>query len=376
MPGADADLRSEVAEAADFSAIRYSQSWEDPRCLEHAFGSVEGACVLSIAAAGDNSFALLAMGASRVVSVDLNPAQCALVELKAAAIAHLDHADLVRFVGARPATDRRATYDRLREYLPADARAFWDAHPELIEAGVIHVGRLEGMWRVFRTRALPLLLGRRRVLDGFTPRDAAGRRRYWRDTFYNRRMRLVLRLFFSRRMIARLGRDPAFFEHVRIEPGRHYVARARHAFVALEPARNPFLQYILLGRYLSIDEHCHPWLDPARHELIRSRLGRLEVHCGELEQFLAGCPDDTFDACNLSDIFEWMSEPLYERMLRALVRVTRPGGRLAYWNNLVERSRPDLLADRLEPLPALAAEAHHADRAFVYRGFQIEQVSG
>jgi len=59
---ASAPLRSEVAQTVDFSAIRYSQSWEDPGCLERALDIQPDDRVLSIAAAGDNSFALLLMG--------------------------------------------------------------------------------------------------------------------------------------------------------------------------------------------------------------------------------------------------------------------------------------------------------------------------
>jgi S-adenosylmethionine-diacylglycerol 3-amino-3-carboxypropyl transferase len=52
----------------------------------------------------------------------------------------------------------------------------------------------------------------------------------------------------------------------------------------------------------------------------------------------------------------------------------RPGGRLAYWNTLVPRSRPDSLADRLRPLTELAERLHRQDKAFFYNRFVVEEI--
>jgi S-adenosylmethionine-diacylglycerol 3-amino-3-carboxypropyl transferase len=368
-------LASEVAQAADFSIVRYSQSWEDPLCLQRALTIDDDSNILSIAAAGDNSFALLAMGAGRVVSVDMNPTQCALVELKRAAILRLEHAELVRFLGAAECSgpERLALYRRVRSDIPPEYRAYWDEQSDAIARGVIHIGKLENMFRIFRSRILPLLHSKRTLLDGFEQRDYAGRDEFWNTRFNNRRFRLAIRLFFSGPVIARTGRDKAFFEHVEMGVSKYYSSRTRHSMVELDPVTNPFLQYILLGRYLDL-ETGHPYLAPQNHAILRQRMDRLEVRCAELESFLYSCEPDSFTGFNLSDIFEWMSDDLYAAMLRAIVRVAAPGARLAYWNNLVERKRPESMAHVLQPHPDLAGEIHTADRAFLYRDFQVEEV--
>jgi S-adenosylmethionine-diacylglycerol 3-amino-3-carboxypropyl transferase len=61
-------------------------------------------------------------------------------------------------------------------------------------------------------------------------------------------------------------------------------------------------------------------------------------------------------------------------MLDAIVRSSRPGARLAYWNMLVPRRRPEAMAARLRPLDELAAQLHVRDRAFFYSAFRVEQV--
>jgi S-adenosylmethionine-diacylglycerol 3-amino-3-carboxypropyl transferase len=364
-----------VAQRADFGQVRYAQSWEDPENLRGALAPDASSTILSIAAAGDNSFALLLQGAGRVVSVDMSPAQCALVELKRAAIRTLEHEELLRFVGATPSQERRHTYARVRAELPDDARTFWDAQPELIAAGVIHVGKLEHMFRIFRTRVHPLIHGRRTTRAAFDARTRLARERFWHERWNNRRWRLTTRMFFSEAVIGRLGRDPSFFEHVQLDVGRHYAERAWHAFVELDPSRNPFLQYILLGRYLDLSTG-HPWLAPEHHAALRERLDDLEVVCSELETYLHECEPGTFTGFNLSDIFEWMSDDLHEQVYRSIVQAAAPGASLAYWNNLVPRSAPASLveAGAVRTDRELARRLHDADRSFLYRDFHVDSV--
>ena len=85
-------------------------------------------------------------------------------------------------------------------------------------------------------------------------------------------------------------------------------------------------------------------------------------------------PDDTVDAFYLSDIFELVDPTGYEAILEAIARTGRPGARLCYWNNLVPRTRPEGLADRLSSEAGLAERLHAADRGFIYSRFVVETV--
>src|SRR5437763_16682991 len=58
-------MRSEAAERADFSGIRYAQCWEDADILLAALEPGPGKRCLSIASAGDNTLALLSRNPER-----------------------------------------------------------------------------------------------------------------------------------------------------------------------------------------------------------------------------------------------------------------------------------------------------------------------
>jgi hypothetical protein len=73
-PGADAPIQ----ERTSFTRLRYANCWEDAAVLVRGLAPIAGARCLSIASGGDNTFSLLARGATRVLAVDLSPAQIAL----------------------------------------------------------------------------------------------------------------------------------------------------------------------------------------------------------------------------------------------------------------------------------------------------------
>ena len=107
-----------IEERAAFDFLRYSNVWEDADILCQALAPrAKGGRLLSIAAAGDNSLALLTLAPKEVVAVDLNPAQLACLDLKRAAIQALPHAELLEFLGVEPSTRRLATYALLRKRL-------------------------------------------------------------------------------------------------------------------------------------------------------------------------------------------------------------------------------------------------------------------
>jgi S-adenosylmethionine-diacylglycerol 3-amino-3-carboxypropyl transferase len=94
-----------------------------------------------------------------------------------------------------------------------------------------------------------------------------------------------------------------------------------------------------------------------------------------LQDFVTKSPVK-FDAFNLSDIFEYLSIESYERLLRLLIRSANPNARLAYWNLLVPRSRPESLVALLQPLKELSEALSRRDKAFIYKTIVVEEVLG
>ncbi|MEM1043352.1 MAG: DUF3419 family protein [Bacteroidota bacterium] len=365
---------AEIAARADFSRIRYAQVWEDAGVLLEGLAVQPGDRCLSIASAGDNALALLTADPAEVLAVDLSAAQLACLALRVAAFRVLRHEDLLGLVGSRPSARRLDLYRRCRPHLNAEARAFWDARPGLVERGIGAAGKFERYFQYFRRFVLPLTQSRRRVQALLEGKETAEARRAWYDAHWDTpRWRLLFRLFTSRFVLGRFGRDPRFFDHVEGRVAGRLQARIRQAVTSTDPRRNPYLQWILTGTHGAA---LPLYLRPEHFGTIRARLDRLTWRRASLEAALDAAAPGSFDRFNLSDVFEYVDEEHYADLLGRLADTARPGARLAYWNLLAPRRRPPALAHRLRPLGDLGQRLHATDKAPFYGAFVVEEVIG
>ncbi len=351
--------------------LNYAQCWEDTRMLLQGLRPAGGQRVLSIASAGDNSIALALAGAE-VVAVDLSVPQLALCELKLAA-RHLDWPDYRALFGLGDPRVRLPLYARVRSVLSQPARGWWDARPELLAGGLVEAGRFEGYLRTFRQRLLPLVHRRSTVQGWFDLDGIQAQADYYHRRWDNLRWRALFRLFFSQRVMAARGRSPEQFAHVQGAVSQAFLQRAERMFCTVPLRDNGYVQWMLLGRWVSPEAE-PAWLSEAAHARLGEVSERLRLVHVPLQQHLLQVGEGTYHGFNLSDLFEYLDQATTEALLAACARAGRPGARLAYWNLLVPRQRPESLAQRLRPLRQEAQQLHAGDRAFVYGAFRLEEV--
>lgn len=365
-------MRAEAAEHADFqSVLRYAQCWEDADILLEGLDVQRGDTCLSVASAGDNTLSLLTRYPAHVVAVDLNPAQLAALELRVAAYRTLSHTELLELIGSRSSSRRCELYRKARVALSQQARSWWDSRGAAVRDGIGGAGRFERYLSLFRRYVLPLVHRRALVRSLLEPRGAEDRVRFYSTEWDTRVWRALFRAFFSQLVLGRLGRDPSFFRYVEGSVAEHLLARARHALSVLDPAENPYVQWILLGTHGSALPHA---LRPENFDMIRENLDRLEWHCVPLEGVLEQGAARSFDRANLSNVFEYMSAEAQRDILDRLAGAATPGARIAYWNMMVPRTGGAVLPDRIRTLTDVSQRLFARDRAFFYRAFVVEQV--
>lgn len=361
---------TDIRSRASFDFIRYSNCWEDADLLIRALNPQPGARLLSIASAGDNSFSLLTCDPEIVVAVDLNHSQLALVELKRAAFQRLEYEQTLRFLGfsAEKPGNREEFYCLLRKELSPGAQEFWDANLALIEGGVIHAGKFERYFSVFRSRILPLVHNRKDVNGLLAEKSLAEQERFYSAEWDTWRWRGMFRLFFSRFVMGRLGRDPELFRYVEGSVADRILARTRHALTAIPVHNNPYVRYILDGKFGEALPH---YMQPRHYRKIRENLGALHLLCGTTDDAVQ-LLDGGYSGMNLSDIFEYMTEAETREVGGRLVAALRPEGRLVYWNMLAPRQLAALMPDRLRRLDSLSDRLFAEDRAFFYQALHID----
>ncbi len=367
-PGASA--AADIEERVKFDLIRYASCWEDADVLCEALRPEPGMRIVSVASGGDNSFALAADGAD-VVAADLSFAQLAVVEIKRAAFRRLEYDDVLAFLGVRPSGDRLATYGRLLGDLTDDARAFWSEREGELTGGVIHAGRFENYFRLFRTRIVPLIHRRSTVERLLEEKSEAARRDFYETVWDSWRWRLLFRVFFGRFMMGRLGRDPEFFRYVEGSVAERILSRVRYALTVLPTHSNPYLDYVLTGNF---PRALPRYLRRERFDDVREGLSRLTLYHGPVDEAAGAHAGGGFDGFNLSDIFEYLDPETCGDIFGRVLSTAKPGARLVYWNMLAPRSCPPALADRVTPLRELSQELFARDLAFFYSALVVEEV--
>jgi S-adenosylmethionine-diacylglycerol 3-amino-3-carboxypropyl transferase len=336
--------------------IPYAQCWEDADVLLEALQVDSADTCLSVASAGDNTLALVGAGAKRVIAADLSPAQIACLELRVAAYRNLKHAEFLELLGQDASNRRLDLYQRCRADLSESSRRFWDRRQHLVLQGIVYSGRFERFLTFLRRFVLPLVHRRKKVERLFKITTVQERHEFYEREWNTHRWKLLCNVLFGHKnepVVKILNR------------------RIPNTLVKIPPKTNPYLQWILAGRYVSALPYA---LRPENFDRIRQNLDSLEWHCASVEEVISDLPDDVLHCCNLSNIFEHVSPESYKRMLDEIIRVSAAGCRLVYWNVVAERHCPPVLSDRLRQRRDLAVRLHRKDKAFFHRDLVIEEV--
>jgi len=355
----------------DFSILRYANCWEDPLLLLNGLATESGDHILSIGSAGDNSFSLLTADPEQVVAVDISRTQLALIALKKAAIRRLDYPDLLGFLGFRTATNRMHLFKSLKSDLSVDDFAFWNARREAIEMGVVHSGKFERYFQLFSRKVLPWIHRKVTVERLLAPKLATEQEIFYDKAWNTWRWRLLFKLFFSRWVMGKLGRDPEFMREVDVHVGKTIFEQAERHLRLPSAQTNFMLRYNLTGNFGSLLPH---YLLPENYSVVRQRIDRLTLCEGYAEQAIQKY--GAFQRMNLSNIFEYMNMETFLNTAITLVSGLAPHGRVAYWNLLVPRSLSRLKNVPVTRLDQLSETLKTADRGFYYRDFIVEERNG
>jgi betaine lipid synthase len=129
----------------------YHQSWEDPD-VDHKVLDISSSDVcLTLTSGGCNALNLLLKGAQEVVSVDVNPAQTALLELKCVAIKYLNYDDFWKMFGEGKHEDFNDIFDnKLAPFLSESSRRFWERKRHYFKDGLYYHGSMGKISKVIQ----------------------------------------------------------------------------------------------------------------------------------------------------------------------------------------------------------------------------------
>ncbi len=333
-------MKSEVKEnKVDFSLIRYSQCWEDTEILLESLDINEKDICFGILSAGDNVFSMLTKNPQKIVALDISFPQIALAKLKREVFKSFSYEEMLKFMGIKISSERIGMYEKIRSNLEESVKNYWDFNKEAIENGIIHIGKFEKFFKIFRKRILPFVHNKKRIGKLLEKKSRQERTEYYNSHWNNFRWKLMFKLFFSRYVVGKLGRDKEFFRYAEKNISEEMKERSRYALCELDSYENPYIYYIMTGNYRL---YCLPYfLREENFENIKKNLHKLEIVQNSVEEYLDGI-DFKINKFNLSDIFEYMSLENYKKLMKKIYDNADNNAILAYWNLIVERNSSKL----------------------------------
>lgn len=359
-----------------FHGIVFNMSWEDPEMDRRAFNLTNQDVVISITSAGCNPLNFLCQSPRKLISIDGNPAQNAVLELKLAAIRALDHASFFDiFAARRPARASEVYRAKLRPLLSQRSVEFWDKNLWMAHRGLYDFGKMGLATRIVRF-LLPRIGVKRDVTEQFFELRSLDEQKQWYDEHVAPRLwgPVTKWLCESNWFMYLCGVHP---RQLKLVDGRHGIyefvrERIEYALTKVPIYDNYFLSVTVTGRFR--DQRVPPYLLEENFETLRRNLDRVTIVNGWLGPFLDTQPAGSIDKFNLLDIFDWMSPELFEATLRSVLRAAAPGATLIYRSGSYRLDPPDSIRRQLQPHEELARELFATDRSATYGSFYIYSV--
>ncbi len=345
--------------------INYSSCNEDTQSELKALSIGPGDVVLAITGSGARSLDLLISQPKKIISIDMNPLQNYLLELKIAAIKSLSYDEYVEFLGVRKSLRRCSLYKRLRSDLTAEAKEYWDGQSAALKKGIIYQGRWE---RYFKSLAsiVKLFRGKKiQKLFSFTEIEEQIEfcRKRWNTEAWRKFILFVCHRFFWKYIF----QDPGFYRYVPKDfPVGKYIYECLSKTLERYPAReNHFFSLLVHNRYTN--ENSLPiHLQEKNFPLLKQNVSRIEIVTDSLQTFMRSLPANSIHKFSLSDISSYTSESDYDAILESCIRVSAPGALFCIRHFLVKRGIPETLNHRIELLSGLAKELETADMSYAF----------
>jgi len=344
----------------------FTQNWEDPASDQAALNIKSGDTVFAITSGACNVLGFLLHDPEIIYSIDINPAQSRMLELKIAAIRALDFDEFIAFSGIKKNKTRTALFDKIKPLLSKEALAFWSARDRVIKDGFFMNGKYERFIRI-AGRFMTLLQGKGNVSKLFSEKSRREQEQFYDEVWNTKRFHYLFKIIFNKRMLARRGlmNDYFHFDDGSKSFADSFYNRSKKAFRDIPIKGNYFLSLYLMGKYRNENE-LPDYLKKENYEIIKSRLDRIVFSTAEAQGWLDDMPDESINCFALSNICELMSEKDTRRLFTSVARTGSKNARIIFRNLMIPRDVPDDLHDTIVKDEMLSRQIQFNDRSFVY----------
>ncbi len=356
----------EVKNQVPLFKLVFTHNWEDPESDQAALKIKSGETVFAITSGACNVLGFLLFDPAVIYSIDINPAQSYILDLKIAAIKALEFDEFITFSGIKKSNNRAALYNKIEPFLGTEARAFWARRHRVLKEGFFMNGKYERFIRV-AGKFMTLLQGKARVQKLFAEKSGLEQEQYYDQVWNTKRFYNLFKVIFNKRMLARRGlvADYFHFDDGSKSFADSFYNRSKKAFRDIPIKDNYFLSLYLFGKYQSENE-VPAYLKKENYETIKSRIERIKFNTAEAQVWLDTMPDESINCFALSNICELMSEKDTRRLFTSVSRTGSKSSRIIFRNLMIPREVPEDLKNIIVKDEVLSRDIQFKDRSFVY----------
>jgi S-adenosylmethionine-diacylglycerol 3-amino-3-carboxypropyl transferase len=352
--------------------INYASSNEDSHSEIKSLNLKKSDTVLCITGSGSRSLDLLTMEPEKIVSIDINPCQNHLLELKLAAIKNLEYDSFLQFLGFRDSFYRLQIYLDLRHDLTPPAQEFWDKNLKTIAKGVIYQGRWE---KYFRLLSLAVRFARPKLLFRlFTGKSLTEQEKIWREEWDNKLWRKFLKTIGGKFIWKYFLRDPGFFQYVPddFNISDYLINKFNEAVKSIHFRRSAFATLLFWGKFIETNV-LPPHLQKENFSILKDNINHINILSAGLGEHLNKCKSKSYDKYSLSDFSSYTNQAEYDNIWSGIVSTARPNACICERQFLVKRDIPSEFKRFIIRNPELEDKLVNEDSSIFYT-FLIGQV--
>lgn len=375
--------KSYLSRINDFNKIDFYTCWDDFNLIQKALQFNSNDTVFMITSGGCNVLNTLVYNPKKIISVDYNPYQNYLLELKIAAIKSLNYEDFLQLMGVNSSKFRENIYNTIRGHLSKNAREFWDSNTFIIQKGIISAGEINV--KLFG-QFLRYLKGDTTINNFFVCKTIDEQTNYFYTYIYGFPWKLLVYISYNN-IICKLSlclialhelpfkreRLSGYFRYIKkIHYPKNHLKKIDDIFTKIPIKHNSYASLLLLNRYSSMD--CFPpYLKESNFEVLKKRVERIELKTTSVIEALQELPNNSITKFYFSNIFDWTNDKEFRYILKEIIRVGNNRSRVFYLGTIPDRDIPTTFTE-IQTDNDLAFQLLQEDRTTMYSKMVIGEI--
>ncbi|MDX2301606.1 MAG: BtaA family protein [Microscillaceae bacterium] len=351
----------------------YNTCWEDPRCDREMLKFDSESRVVMITSAGCNALDYLLDNPQVIHSIDMNPRQNALLELKRVVIKHTTYEDLWKLFGEGYHKGAVRLYaEKIKYQLSPSAQKFWDRNIIHFTKKSFYFYGTSGTFawlfnKYFRTR--PKL---RKLINQLLEAKSLEEQQEIYQKIEPKMINRLTRWFMNRHFTMSLLGVPRAQRQLIVDeyPGGLFTFitdALKHVFTELPIHDNYFWRLYLTGKYSTLC--CPDYLRKENYEILKSRVDQIVQHTCTISDFLEKNPSQ-YTHYILLDHQDWLAAhnvPALNQEWELILQNSRPGTQFLMRSAAMRiEFLPEFALNQIEFEQELSTVLHQKDRVGTY----------